>query len=176
MNTTVQTTKAATRETQEMAYTIREAVEADVPVILQLIRELAEYEKLLHEVEATEERLAQSLFAFNATAKALMVDVDGRSVGFALYFYNYSTFLAKKGIYLEDLYVQPAYRGKGLGKALLTKLAQIAVKEDCGRLEWSVLDWNAPSIAFYKSLEAVPMDEWTTYRLTGEALSRLGRQ
>jgi GNAT superfamily N-acetyltransferase len=157
----------------KVAYTIRKANEQDVSVILGFIRELAEYEKLSHEVEATETKLAETLFGEDAKAKVLIAEVENVPVGFALYFYNYSTFLSKPGIYLEDLYVKPEARGAGLGKGLLKHLAQIAVQENCGRLEWSVLDWNEPAIEFYKSVGAVPMDEWTVYRLTGQALEQL---
>ena len=138
---------------------ISAATRADVPTILGFIRELAEYEKLLPEVSATETLLERYLFD-EAKCRALIARWDGVAVGYALYFYNFSTFLARPGIYLEDLYVQPAHRNRKIGRALLGHLANIAVAENCGRLEWSVLDWNAPSIAFYKSLGAQPMDEW----------------
>jgi GNAT superfamily N-acetyltransferase len=154
---------------------IRPATPDDVPAILGFIRELAVYEKLLHEVEATEELLLTHLFGPQPKAHALIATWDDAPVGYALYFYNFSTFLARPGIYLEDLFVQPAYRARGIGKSLLVHLAQIATKENCGRLEWSVLDWNAPSIAFYKSLGALPMDEWTIMRVTGEALDNLAQ-
>jgi GNAT superfamily N-acetyltransferase len=154
---------------------IREGKPDDVSTILRFIRELAEYERLLHEVEATEAQLARTLFGENTVASVLIAEVDDLPVGFALYFYNYSTFLAKPGIYLEDLYVQPQARGRGIGKALLKHLAQLAVREDCGRLEWRVLDWNEPSIAFYKSLGAKPLDDWTTYSVAGKALYDLAQ-
>lgn len=157
-----------------MSFSIRQAGTEDVPVILQFIQALADYEHLSHEVTATEESLSHSLFAEPRTAACLLAYEGDRAVGFALYFFNFSTFLGKKGIYLEDLFIDPAFRGKGYGKALLTALAKQAVKEDCGRVEWSVLDWNEPSINFYKSLGAVPMDEWTVFRLTGNALITLG--
>ncbi|MGD1073651.1 MAG: GNAT family N-acetyltransferase [Bryobacteraceae bacterium] len=149
------------------------ATEADTPVILELIRGLAEYEKLSHVVVATEERLRETLFGARPAAEVLLAMWDSECVGFVLFFPNYSTFLAQPGIYLEDLYVRPHLRGKGIGFALLQELARLAVERKCGRVEWAVLDWNAPSIAFYKRLGAVPMDEWTTFRLSGEALEKL---
>lgn len=157
---------------------IRPATPADVPTIVALIHELADYEKLAHACHASADALRQHLFpppGCPAFAEALIAELEGHTVGFALYFHNYSTFLTRPGLYLEDLYVQPIHRGKGIGKALLTRIAQLAVQRGCGRVEWSVLDWNAPSIAFYKALGAVPMDEWTTFRLTGDALHRLGQ-
>ena len=135
---------------------------------------LAEYEKLSHAVTATEDQLAQTLFGPHPAAEVLLAYRDGECAGFCLFFHNYSTFLAKPGIFLEDLFVKPHARGKGVGLALLTELARLAVERGCGRVEWSVLDWNAPSIAFYKKLGAVPMDEWTVFRLTGDALALLG--
>ena len=149
---------------------IAPAVESDVTAILDLIRGLAEYEKLSHVVNATEERLRASLFGERPAAEVLMAHWEDECAGFALFFPNYSTFLAQPGLYLEDLYVKPHLRGRGIGAALLTELAALAVARNCGRVEWAVLDWNAPSIAFYKKLGAVPMDDWTTFRLTGEAL------
>lgn len=159
-----------------MPTTIRTATAADIPQILAFIRALAEYEKLLDACVATEETLTRTLFGEHRYAEVLIADYDGIPAGFALFFHNYSTFLAKPGIYLEDLFVNPEYRGKGIGKALLSRLAKLAVERGCGRLEWSVLDWNEPSIGFYKSLGAVPMDEWTVFRLTGDALSGLAGQ
>jgi len=156
-----------------MPVRIVEAVEADVPVILEMIRGLAEYEKLLPNVAATEEELRLTLFGEKPAAEVLLAWLDSECVGFALFFPNYSTFLAKPGLYLEDLFVKPHARGKGAGAALLRELARIALRRGCGRVEWAVLDWNEPSIAFYRRLGAVPMDEWTTFRLTGEALERL---
>ena len=153
---------------------LRRAVRADVPEILRLIRALAEYEKLSHEVVANEAALAQTLFGDQPAAEVLLAEEDGRAVGFALFFRNYSTFLARPGIYLEDLFVEPAQRGKGLGKALLAAVAKLAVERGCGRLEWAVLDWNAPAIGFYQSLGAKPMNDWTVMRVTGEALRKLG--
>src|SRR5215471_20107885 len=149
------------------------ATERDVPVILEMILGLAEYERLSHLVTATEDLLRDSLFGKSAAAEVLLA-YDGHACeGFALFFPNYSTFLARPGIYLEDLFVKPHARGKGLGRALLREIARLAVERGCGRVEWSVLDWNEPSIGFYKKLGAVPMDEWTVFRLTGEALERL---
>jgi len=155
---------------------IEPATPADVPMILQLIRELAEFERLLHEVTATEDQLLEQLFGPKPKAEVIMgrLQAGGEVAGFALYFHNFSTFLAKPGIYLEDLYVRQQYRGRGYGEQLLRRLAGIALERDCGRLEWSVLDWNQRAIDFYKSLGAVPMNEWTTYRVTGPALQKLG--
>ncbi len=153
---------------------IRSAAPADVPAIFGLIRELAEYERLLDQVVADEAGLCRALFGNRPYVEALVATVETETVGFALFFHNFSTFLGKPGMYLEDLYVRPAFRGQGLGKALLTRVAQIAVERDCGRMEWSVLDWNEPSIRFYESLGAKPMTDWTTYRLTGDALRNLG--
>jgi GNAT superfamily N-acetyltransferase len=153
---------------------IRPATPADVPAILNFIRALADYEKLTHQVTATEDQLRAHLFAPRPAAEVLVGELDGRPVGFAMFFPNFSTFLAKPGIYLEDLFVLPEARGRGVGKALLTAVAQLAVERDAGRLEWAVLDWNAPAIGFYKSVGAVPMDDWTTMRVTGDALRQLG--
>lgn len=155
------------------AIQIRPATEADVPLIVRFIRGLAEYERLLHECEATEERVRASLFSARPDAEVVIAEIDGEPSGFALFFHNYSTFLAQRGIYLEDLFVLPEKRGHGVGRALLVHLAQLALARDCGRLEWSVLDWNEPAIRFYRSLGAVPMDEWTVQRVTGDALRRL---
>ncbi|HUR54921.1 MAG TPA: GNAT family N-acetyltransferase [Gemmataceae bacterium] len=152
---------------------IRPATPADVPTIAQLIRDLAEYEKLANEVVLDEAKLSADLFGPRPYAEVLLAEDSGDVVGFALFFHNYSTFLGRPGIYLEDLFVKPAARGKGLGKGLLAALAKLAVERGCGRVEWSVLDWNEPSIAFYKSLAAKPMDEWTIYRLTGDAMRKL---
>lgn len=143
----------------------------DAALILRFIRGLAEYEKMTDEVVATEELLREWIFE-KGKAEVLFAVADGTEVGFALFFHNFSTFLGRAGIYLEDLFVLPEHRGHGYGKALLKRLAAITVERGCGRLEWSCLDWNAPSIAFYKSMGAVPMDEWTVYRLTGETLQR----
>jgi len=155
------------------ALRIEPATEGDVPIVLSFIRKLAEYEKLSHLVVATEEDIREHVFGANPVAEVLLAHWDGQPVGYALYFRNFSTFLGQAGIYLEDLFVEPAHRGKGIGKALLARLAKIAVERGYGRLEWAVLEWNTPSIEFYRSLGAVPLEEWTTYRLTGEALVRL---
>jgi GNAT superfamily N-acetyltransferase len=155
---------------------IRSAVPADVPTIVALIRDLADYEREPESARATEEQLHTALFGESPKVFALMADDDatGKSVGFALYFLNFSTWLGIHGIYLEDLFVRPEARGGGHGKALLKELARIAVDRGYGRVEWSVLNWNEPSIGFYKSLGAVPMDEWTQMRLTGDALQAFG--
>lgn len=152
---------------------IRPATEDDVPIILSLIRELAEYERLSHEVVATEGLLRESLFGAWRGAEVLIACCKGAPAGFALFFHSFSTFLGRPGIYLEDLYVKPEFRGRGIGRALLTHLARLAKERGCGRLEWAVLDWNEPAIKLYKSIGAVPMDEWTVYRVTGEALETL---
>ena len=151
--------------------TFRFAQPEDAALILRFIRGLAEYEKMTDEVVATEELLREWIFE-KGKAEVLFAVADGTEVGFALFFHNFSTFLGRAGIYLENLFVLPEHRGHGYGKALLKRLAAITVERGCGRLEWSCLDWNAPSIAFYKSMGAVPMDEWTVYRLTGETLQR----
>lgn len=156
-----------------LAPDIRFATDSDVPAIMGLIRELAEYERLLDQVVANEASLRRALFSERPYVEALVACVGGETVGFALFFHNYSTFLGKPGMYLEDLFVRPAFRGQGLGKALLKRVAQTAVERDCGRMEWSVLDWNEPSIRFYESLGANPMSDWTTFRLTGTALREL---
>ncbi len=150
----------------------RYAEEKDCGLILQFIRELGAYENLLDEIVATEDLLREWIFE-KKKAEVIFACEDGREVGFALFFHNFSTFLGRAGIYLEDLYVMPEYRGRGYGKAILSKLAEIAVGRGCGRLEWWCLDWNQPSIDFYKSLGAQPMDEWTVYRITGETLTEL---
>ena len=152
---------------------IRPATADDVPLILSFIRALAVYERLEHLVVATEEGLRATLFGNPRFAEVLIASEGDEPAGFALFFHNYSTFLGCPGIYLEDLFVKPEMRGRGFGKALLVRLAQIARERGCGRVEWAVLDWNEPSINFYKALGAKPMDEWTTFRLTGDALERL---
>ena len=152
---------------------IRPATEDDVPIILSLIRELAEYERLSNEVVATEGLLRESLFGERRGAEVLIACCKGAPAGFALFFHSFSTFLGRPGIYLEDLYVKPKFRGRGIGRALLAHLARLAKERGCGRLEWAVLDWNEPAIKLYKSIGAVPMDEWTVYRVTGEALETL---
>jgi len=156
-----------------MPVSIRPATPADAALVYQFIRDLAEYEKLLDTVEATQADVARALFGDNPRAFADIAELDGEPVGFALWFYNYSTFVGRHGIWLEDLFVRPSARGSGAGKALLVNLAKRCVDENLGRFEWSVLDWNAPSIAFYDSLGAAAMDEWIIRRLTGEPLRRL---
>lgn len=154
-------------------FEIRAAAAADVPVILSFIKKLAVYEKLEHEVVASEELLNQTLFGGNKTAEVAIGSLDKTPVGFVLFFHNYSTFLARPGIYIEDLFVDEAYRRRGFGAALLRHVAQLAIERECGRLEWSVLDWNQAAIDFYKKLGAVPMSEWTAYRVTGKSLVSL---
>jgi GNAT superfamily N-acetyltransferase len=149
------------------------ATEEDVPQILAFIRALAEYERLAHAVVATEERLRQSLFGRRPYAECVIARWSGEPAGFALFFHNFSTFLARPGLYLEDLFVTPEQRGRGVGRALLRHLAKIALDRDCGRLEWSVLDWNESAIGFYESIGAEPLQDWTIFRLTGDALTRL---
>ena len=151
---------------------IRNANINDSATILGFIKELAEYENMSNDVVATEELLKQNIFE-KKLAEVILAEFDNKPVGFALFFHNFSTFLGKGGIYLEDLYVQPAMRGKNIGKTLLSSLAKLAVERDCGRLEWSCLNWNEPSIKFYKSQGAIPMDEWTVYRVTGNKLNEL---
>ena len=163
-------------QTRNPHFTIRPATIEDAGLILRFIRELADYEKLLHEVIADEATLKQSLFGETPYAKVVIGEYNGVAVSFALYFHNFSTFLGRPGIYLEDLYVQPTMRGKGLGKILLGYLASLAIELNCGRLEWWVLDWNKPAIDFYQSLGAQPMDEWTVNRVAGEALGKLAKQ
>lgn len=155
-------------------FSIRLAEEKDVSLILHFIKELADYEKMLNEVVATEEILREWIFEKNK-AEVIFAMEDGKEVGFALFFHNFSTFLGRAGVYLEDLYVMPEYRGKGYGKALLKHLAKIAVERGCGRLEWWCLDWNQPSIDFYRSLGAQPMDEWTVYRISGDTLIEMAQ-
>jgi GNAT superfamily N-acetyltransferase len=152
---------------------IQSATEKDIPLVLSFIRKLAEYEKLSHQVVATEELLRNYLFGSRPMAEVVIARWNAEPVGFALFFHNFSTFLARPGIYLEDLFVDPPYRGRGIGKALLIHLARIAKERGCGRFEWSVLDWNQPSIDFYKALGAVPLDDWTIFRVNGDALDRL---
>jgi GNAT superfamily N-acetyltransferase len=156
--------------------TIRPADEHEVPVILQFIRDLAKYEHLEREAAATEEMLRETLFGGRPYAEVVFACLNGEPVGFALFFHNYSTFLGRPGIYLEDLYVRPEARGHGIGRRLLRWLAATAVSRKCGRLEWSVLDWNEPSIRFYRNLGAVALDDWTMYRVTGPALIQLARE
>ena len=155
-------------------FKIRQAKESDVKLILQFIKGLGEYEKLGHEVVATEEKLHHTLFQ-QKMAEVIIAEFDGNPVGFALFFHNYSTFLGQAGIYLEDLYINPEMRGKGYGKTMLKHLAKLAVERDCGRLEWACLDWNEPSICFYKRLGAKALEDWTVYRVAGEALLDLAK-
>ena len=152
---------------------IRDARPEDIDTILAFIRALADYERLAHAVKADRDMLAQHLFGPRPMAEVLIAEREGEAVGFALFFHNFSTFEARPGIYLEDLFVLPQARGLGAGKALLARLASLAMERDCARLEWSVLDWNAPAIAFYRSLGAQPMDEWTVQRVDGDALVAL---
>jgi len=154
-------------------FQIRRATESDVPVILSFIRQLAEYERLSHEAVMTEDILRESLFGSRPAAEVLLGYSGDRPVAFAVFFHNFSTFLGRSGLYLEDLFVIPEMRGRGFGRALLAELARIARERKCGRFEWAVLDWNEPAIKFYKAIGAVPMDEWTIFRVTGEALNRL---
>ncbi len=155
---------------------LRPATEGDVPLILSFIRELAEYEKLRHEAVATEAQLRETLFGARPYAEVVLAELDAEPVGFALFFHNYSTFLGKPGLYLEDLYVRPEMRDQGIGRRLLVHLAGIARERGCGRMEWAVLDWNEPAIGFYRSLGAVPMDELSVFRVTGEALAALAEE
>lgn len=159
-------------KTKNKKFKLRFATKEDTKLILEFIKELAEYENLLDEVIATEEILNESLFK-RQIAEVIIGEYDGRPVAFALFFYNFSTFLGRPGIYLEDLYVKPEMRGMGLGKIILSYLAEITLERNCGRLEWQCLDWNKPSIKFYKGLGAVPMDEWTVYRICDEELKNL---
>ena len=154
-------------------FLIRQATEQDVPLILSFIRQLAEYERLSHEAVVTEKTLQDSLFGARRYAEVLLGYADNKPVAFAVFFHNFSTFLGRPGLYLEDLFVIPEMRGKGFGRALLVELARIAHERNCGRFEWAVLDWNEPAIQFYKNLGAIPMDEWTIFRVTGAALGRL---
>ena len=153
--------------------TIRPAQEHEVPLVLAFVRELAEYERLAHEVIATEADMREALFGTRPYAEVVFACVDGQPVGFALFCYNFSTFLAKPGIHLEDLFVRPAARGRGVGGKLLSWLARETLQRGCGRLEWAVLDWNESAIRFYRALGAVPMEDWTVFRITGEALQKL---
>jgi GNAT superfamily N-acetyltransferase len=154
---------------------IRKATEEDIPLILNFIRGLAEYEKLSHEVIADEDTLRDSLFGDRPAAEVVIARIDGEPMGFALFFHNMSTFLGRRGLYLEDLFVIPSARGRGIGRALLSHLARIAVERNCGRMEWAVLDWNQPAIEFYEKLNARPMSDWIVYRLTGDALKEVAQ-
>ena len=158
-----------------MSFEIRKAVNTDCSLILEFITDLAEYEKLQHEVTATTEQIGQTLFNKNPAAEVYLGFENEVAAGFALIFHNYSTFLAKPGIWLEDLFVKEEFRGKGYGKRLLAFLANLAIERNCGRLEWSVLNWNKPTIKFYKNLGAIAMQDWTTYRLTKDELKKLAR-
>lgn len=160
-------------QTRVPGLTIKEALPEDIPLILSFIRDLAQYEKLIHEVVATEETLMQSLFGTRRVAEVIIGEFNGEPAGFALFFHNYSTFLGQQGIYIEDLFVKPHMRGLGIGKAMFAHMSYIAKERGCGRIDWWVLDWNEPAIEFYKSLGSVPMSEWTVYRLTGQALEHL---
>jgi GNAT superfamily N-acetyltransferase len=157
-------------------FEIRAATEADVPLILSFITKLAVYEKLAHEVTAAEESLRETLFGSRRFAEVALGFFNGEPVGFVLFFHNYSTFLAKPGLYIEDLFVDEEFRGRGFGRALFLHVGKLARERNCGRLEWAVLDWNEPAIGFYKKLGAAAMDEWTVFRITGENLKRLGNE
>jgi GNAT superfamily N-acetyltransferase len=159
-----------------MTILIRPAEPADVPVIANLIRGLARFEKLEDQLTLTEELLAAGLFGARPYAESVLAEVEGHPAGFALFFHNFSTFLARPGLYLEDLFVLPEHRGRGIGRALLAHLARLAVERGCGRMEWAVLDWNQEAISFYERLGARANSDWTTYRVTGEALHRLARE
>jgi len=163
-------------QTKISKFLIKETTTSDIPLILNFIKGLAEYEKLAHKVVATEDGLRETLFENNPKAEVIFGVYKNEPVAFALFFHNYSTFLGRPGIYLEDLYVKPEYRGKGFGKVMLSYLAKLAKDRKCGRLEWSVLDWNEPALKFYKTIGARKMDEWTTQRLDGDALEELAKQ
>ncbi len=162
--------------TSQPGVKLRFARRGDAALVLAFIHELADYEQLPHEVTADAQTLAESLFGESPAAEVVIAEVDGMPAGFALFFHNYSTFLGRRGLYLEDLFVRPDHRGKGLGRVLMAFLAKLAVERDCGRFEWSVLDWNTPAIDFYRSLGARGMDEWTGQRVTGAALHALAAQ
>ena len=157
-------------------FVIRSAEVADVPIILCLIRELAEYERAPNDVVATENQLRESLFGARPAAEVLLGEEAGELVSFALFFHNFSTWMGRRGLYLEDLFVRPEMRGKGYGRALLVRLAQIAAERDCGRMEWAVLEWNEPAIQFYRKLGARPNDDWTIFRLTRDGIARLAQE
>jgi len=163
-------------QTRIPGFVIRPAEKADTPLILRFIKGLADYEKLSHEVTATEDLLQETLFGARQVAEVIIGEYQGDAVAFALFFHNYSTFLGRPGIYLEDLFVKPEMRGHGFGTVLLAYLAKLATERKCGRVEWSVLDWNTPAIGFYQKLGAVATDEWTVHRLTGRALERLAAE
>jgi len=168
--------EALKKDAEEIDFTIRPAAENDAGTILSLIKELAEFEQLAHEVVATEDDIRRSLFGTHPVAEALIGEYAGIAVSFALFFYNFSTFIGKPGIYLEDLYVKPEYRRLGFGRRMLVHIARLAKDRDCGRFEWSVLDWNKAAIRTYDGLNATPMKEWILYRLTGEPLDRLAAE
>ena len=159
-----------------MSLQIRKATVADIPLVVWFIRQLAEYERMLDEAVMTEEILRQSLFGERPAAEVLLAYFEEKPVAFAVFFHNFSTFLGRRGLYLEDLFVIPEMRGRGFGRAMLVYLAKVARERKCGRLEWAVLDWNESAIQFYKNLSAVPLSEWTIFRLTGEALERLANE
>jgi GNAT superfamily N-acetyltransferase len=159
--------------TDSPGFQIKSAIESDVSIILSFVKKLARYEQLSHEVVATEELLRENLFGKRQTAEVAIGYLDSKPVGFVLFFHNYSTFLGKPGLYIEDLFVDEEYRGRGYGRALLLHVARLAKARDCGRLEWSVLDWNQPAIDFYKKLGALPMSDWTIFRITGKRLDEL---
>ena len=161
-------------EKSRTEFHIRSADASDVPVILAFVSELAEYEHLSHLVTATESKLRETLFGAHPGAEVVLAFEGSEPAGFAVFFHNFSTFLGVKGLWLEDLFVRPVFRGRGYGKALLLHVARVACERGCGRFEWSVLDWNEPSIRFYKSLGAQPLDDWTIFRVTGKALQELG--
>jgi len=173
MTTSIEATSAGNAPAR---VSVRPATEDDLDLILELIKELAVYEELGDSVVASREAIREALFAEKPSAEVVIGELEGEAAGFALFFHNYSTFLGRKGLYLEDLFVKPAARGRGLGKLLLKTLAQTALERGCARMEWFVLDWNAPSIAFYKSLGASPMDEWTVFRMTSDAIRYLAEQ
>mgnify|MGYP003565214460 CR=1 FL=1 len=163
-------------QTKIIGFTLRFAVEEDVPIILEFIKELADYEKLSHKVVATEEGLRKSLFGESTVAEVLIAEYLTKPVGYCLFFHNFSTFLGRPGLYIEDIYVRLEHRGQGFGKSILAYLANLAVERDCGRIEWSVLDWNINAINFYNDLGANAMDGWTVYRITEEALTKLSKE
>jgi len=162
--------------TDPPGFQIKAATESDVPIILSFVKKLARYEELLHEVVATEELLRETLFGKRRTAEVAIGYLETKPVGFVLFFHNYSTFLGKPGLYIEDLFVDADYRRRGYGRALLLHVARLAKERDCGRLEWSVLDWNQPAIDFYKKLGALPMSDWTVFRVAGKSLDELAGQ
>ena len=162
-------------QTKIIGLTLRFAETKDVPIILEFIKELAEYEKLSHEVVATEEKLNKSLFGARPLAEVIIADYLTKPVGFSLFFHNFSTFLGQPGIYIEDIYIKPDHRGRGIGKTILVYLAKLAIERGCGRIEWSVLDWNINALNFYNELGAQAMDGWTVFRLSAETLSHLSK-